>query len=68
MLCFSFLITSSEHDFMVKPLIYEILLRCHKRHQIFQASKGCRGSFNKHGSTSTGKIIVTILLYEQTFY
>ena len=60
MLCFLFLITSSEHALMVKSLIYEILLSCHKRHQIFQASKGFSGSFNKHGSTSTGRIIVTI--------
>ena len=43
------LITSFEHVFMVKPLINEILLSCHKRHQIFQASKGFSGRFNKHG-------------------
>ena len=43
------LITSFEHVFMVKPLIYEILLSCHKRHQIFQASKGFSSRFNKHG-------------------
>ena len=43
------LITSFEHVFMVKPLINEILLSCHKRHQIFQASKGFCGRFNKHG-------------------
>ena len=30
-------------------LIFEILLSCHKWHQIFQASKGFRNSFNKHG-------------------
>ena len=29
------LITSFEHVLMVKPLIYEILLNCHKWHQIF---------------------------------
>ena len=44
-----FLITSFEHVFMVKPLIYEILLSCHKRHQIFQAFKAFSGSFKKHG-------------------
>ena len=43
------LITNFEHVLMVKPLIYEILLSCHKRHYIFQASKGFSGSFNKHG-------------------
>ena len=43
------LITSFEHVLMVKPLIYEILLSCHKRHQIFQASKGFSGRFNKQG-------------------
>ena len=42
------LITNFEHVLMVKPLIYEILLSCHKRHYIFQASKGFSGSFNKH--------------------
>ena len=43
------LIASFEHVLMVKTLIYEILLSCHKRHQIFQASKGFSGRFNKHG-------------------
>ena len=33
------LITSSKHVLMVKLLIYEILLNCHKWHQIFQAFK-----------------------------
>ena len=43
------LITNFEHVLMVEPLIYKILLSCHKQHQIFQASKGFSGSFNKHG-------------------
>ena len=43
------LITSFEHVLMVKPLIYEIFLSCHKRHQILQASKGFSDRFNKHG-------------------
>ena len=43
------LITNSEHVLMFEPLIYKILLSCHKQHQIFQASKGFGGSFNKHG-------------------
>ena len=43
------LITTFEHILMVKPLIYEILLSHHKRHQIFQASKGFSDRFNKHG-------------------
>ena len=43
------LITSFEYVLIVKPLIYEIWLSCHKRHQIFQAFKGFSGSFNKHG-------------------
>ena len=43
------LITSFEHVPMVKPLIYETFLSSDKRHQIFQASTGFSGSFNKHG-------------------
>ena len=43
------LITNFEHILMVEPLIYKILLSCHKQHQIFQASKMFSGSFNKHG-------------------
>ena len=43
------LITSFEHFLMVKPLNCEILLSCHKLHQIFQASRGFSVSFNKHG-------------------
>ena len=43
------LITNFEHVLMVKPLIYEILLSCHKLHYIFEASKGFSGSFNKPG-------------------
>ena len=43
------LITSFEHALVVKSLFYEILISCHKRHQIFQASKGFSGKFNKHG-------------------
>ena len=43
------LITNFEHVLMVEPLIYKILLSCHKQHQIFQASIGFSGSFNKHG-------------------
>ena len=42
------LITNFEHVLMVKPLIYEILLSCHKRHQILQVSKRFIGSFNKN--------------------
>ena len=42
------LITSFEHALLVKPLIYDILLSSHKRHQIFQASKEFSGSFDKH--------------------
>ena len=34
---------------MVKPLIYELLLSCHKQYQIFHAFKGFSGNFNKHG-------------------
>ena len=41
-------ITNFEHVLMIEPLIYKILLSCHKQHQIFQASKGFSGSFNKH--------------------
>ena len=41
------LITSFEHVLMVKPLIYRILLSCHKRHQTFQGSKSFSSSFNK---------------------
>ena len=44
-----FLITSFEHVLMIKPLIYEIWLSCHKRHQIFQAFKAFSGSFKKYG-------------------
>ena len=43
------LITIFEHVLMVKPLIYEILLICHKQHQVFQASNGFSGRFNKRG-------------------
>ena len=43
------LITNFEHVLMVKPLIYDILLSCHKLHYIFQPSKGFSGSFNKPG-------------------
>ena len=43
------LITNFEHVLMVEPLICKILLSCHKQHQIFPASKGFSGSFNKHG-------------------
>ena len=43
------LIASLEHVLMLEPLIYKILLSCHKQHQIFQASNGFSGSFNKHG-------------------
>ena len=43
------LITRLEHVLMVKPLIYEILLICHKWHQIFQASKRFSRIFDKHG-------------------
>ena len=46
------LITNFEHVLMVKPLIYEILLSCHKLHYIFQASKGFSGSFNKPGQVN----------------
>ena len=34
------LITSFEHVLMVKPLIFELLLRCHKRTKHFRLSKG----------------------------
>ena len=49
MLITNLLITkmNAEHVLMVEPLIYKILLNCHKQHQIFQASKGFSGSFNK---------------------
>ena len=40
-------ITNFEHVLMIEPLIYKILLSCHKQRQLFQASKGF--SFNKHG-------------------
>ena len=43
------LIINFGHVLMVKSLIYEILLSCHKWHQIFQGSKGFSGRFNKHG-------------------
>ena len=43
------LITNFKHVLMVKRLIYEILLSCHKLHYIFQASIGFSGSFNKPG-------------------
>ena len=46
------LITSFEHVLMVKPLVYEISLSCHKRHQIFHTSKGFSGRFNKHGEVN----------------
>lgn len=48
-------ITSFEHVFIVKRLIYKLLLCCHitkylvtKWYKIFQAFKGFSGSFNKH--------------------
>ena len=36
-----------QHVLMVKHLIYELLLCCHKLQKIFQAFEGFSGSFNK---------------------
>ena len=43
------LIVIFENVLRVKPLIYKILLSCHKRNQIFQASKGFSCRLNKRG-------------------